>query len=294
MSLTPGIAFILYQIYRLALPSVIFGYALKVLSNRGVFGGNILPTWAAVLGSLFFLPIITAIRIIIKDFDDRRQAAKLGARLARRIDGKAIGNIDLLATLRRLWDTGYIADGFINHVGEGDPVVNLRILWSDMIFTVWPEHIKTILATDFPNYEKGKRFQYSMSSVLGSGVFNSDGDMWNLNAGIPYPHNATYVPPNSAIPQAKRANEFATAFAQAQEVISSRERYGWIWPLTEIFEDKTKKPMKIVRAYLDPIIQDAIAKNNAAPKNESKEKSESHVEEGETLIDHLINITSGE
>lgn len=107
-ALTPGIAFILYQIYRLALPSVISGFALKVLSDRGVFGGNILPTWLAVLGSLFFLPIITAIRIIFKSFDDSRQAAKLGARLARRIDGKSIGNVDLLATLRRLWDTGYI------------------------------------------------------------------------------------------------------------------------------------------------------------------------------------------
>ncbi|KAG6893471.1 hypothetical protein C0992_009845, partial [Termitomyces sp. T32_za158] len=116
----------------------------------------------------------------------------------------------------------------------------------------------------------------------------------SLNAGIPYPHNATYVPPNSATPQAKRANEFAAAFAQAQEVISSRERYGWIWPLTEIIEDKTKKPMEIVRAYLDPIIQDAIAKSNVASKSELKEKSELHVEEGDTLIGHLVNMSSGE
>ncbi|KNZ78574.1 Cytochrome P450 52E1 [Termitomyces sp. J132] len=116
-----------------------------------------------------------------KSFDDRRQAAKLGARLARRIDGKSLGNVDILATMRRLWETGYIADGLIGYIGQGDPVVNLRILWSNIIFTVWPEHIKMILATDFPNYEKGKRFQYSMFSVLGSGVFNADGDMWNLN-----------------------------------------------------------------------------------------------------------------
>lgn len=114
----------------------------------------------------------------------------------------------------------------------------------------------------------------------------------SLNAEIPYPHNATYVAPSSATPQEKRANEFATAFAQAQEVIASRERYGWIWPLTEMFEDKTKKPMEIVRAYLDPIIQDAIAKNNATLKKNLKE-TESRVEEGETLIDHLVNISSG-
>ncbi|KAH0579505.1 hypothetical protein H2248_002361 [Termitomyces sp. 'cryptogamus'] len=358
MGLTPGITFILYHIFRLVVPSVIFGFTLKVLSDRGVFGGYTLPTWLTVFGSLSFLPIIATIRIMYKSFDDRRQAAKLGARLARRIDGKSLGNVDILATMRRLWETGYIADGLIGYIGQGDPVVNLRILWSNIIFTVWPEHIKMILATDFPNYEKGKRFQYSMFSVLGSGVFNADGDMWkfhrsmtrpfftrdrisdfdlfdrhattvfalikermrsghaidfqdlmsrftldsateflfghcvhSLNAGIPYPHNATYVPPDSATPQAKRANEFATAFAQAQEVISSRERYGWIWPMMEIFEDRTKKPMETVRAYLDPIIQDAIVKNANAPKTGS-EKSESHVEEGETLIDHLVRLSS--
>lgn len=51
--------------------------------------------------------------------------------------------------------TIFSGDGMIVYVGQGDPVINLRILWSDMILTVWPEHIKTMLATDFPNYEKG-------------------------------------------------------------------------------------------------------------------------------------------
>ncbi|KAG6883340.1 hypothetical protein C0993_006772 [Termitomyces sp. T159_Od127] len=71
-------------------------------------------------------------RMIYKNLDDRRQAAKLGARLARRIDGKSIGNIDVLAALQRFRDTGYL----------------------------------------------GKKFQRQMFSVLGSGVFNTDGDMW--------------------------------------------------------------------------------------------------------------------
>ena len=34
-------------------------------------------------------------------------------------------------------------------------LVNLRVLWSDMIFTTSPEYINTILATDFHNYVKG-------------------------------------------------------------------------------------------------------------------------------------------
>lgn len=83
--------------------------------------------------------------------------------------------------------------------GDKGPVVNMRIMWSDLIFTSSPEHIKLILATDFNNYVKGllvsllgvrcdanilpgKRFHNTMFSVLGSGVFNSDGEnYWSLS-----------------------------------------------------------------------------------------------------------------
>ena len=40
------------------------------------------------------------------------------------------------------------------HENLGD-VANVRIMWSDWIFTTSPEHIKLILATDFNNYVKG-------------------------------------------------------------------------------------------------------------------------------------------
>jgi len=62
---------------------------------------------------------------------------------------------------------------------------------------VEPESIKAILATKFDSFEKGERtefmrlskfraqttsagpvFQNQAKGVLGTGVFNSDGDMW--------------------------------------------------------------------------------------------------------------------
>ncbi|KAG6826535.1 hypothetical protein H0H92_015433 [Tricholoma furcatifolium] len=351
---TPGIAFITHHLVTVGLPSALFGFILQSLSNR--FGRS-LSAWLIVSGSFLFVPTVSAIQIIYKRFDDRRQAAKLGARLAPRIVGKSIGNIDILATMRHLWETGYPGQGLVDYVGQGEPVVNIPILWSDMIMTVWPEHIKAILATDFNNYRKGKRFHETMFTVLGSGVFNVDGDMWksmtrpfftrdrisdfdlfdrhattvfalikermrngyaidfqdlmsrftldsateflfghcvhSLTANIPYPHNAGYISPESSTPRSRHANEFAAAFLQAQEIISSRERYGWIWPLTEIFEDKTRKPMEIVRAYLDPLIQDAIAKKNVTSHKKTNTAAESHVQEGETLIDHLVSLSSG-
>ncbi|KAG6888060.1 hypothetical protein C0992_009751 [Termitomyces sp. T32_za158] len=193
-------------------------------------------------------------RIIYKNFDDRRQAAKLGARLARRIDGKWTGNIDVLAALQHFRDTGYIGMYRRDRYSRRDIKFNKATVSSIGL-------------------EKETQF---------------------LTAGIPYPHNAAHVPPNSVSPQAQYASEFAVAFLQVQEIVAVRNLYGWIWPLTEIIEDKTKKPMEIVRAFLDPIIKEALIKNANAPKDASKEdETESHVEEGETLIDHLVRLSSG-
>ena len=78
---------------------------------------------------------------------------------------------------------------------EQGPVVNLRVFWSDCIFTTSPEHLKLILATEFDNYVKGQTYlfigvicktnlsnlgaglQQRMEDLLGIGVFTSDGEM---------------------------------------------------------------------------------------------------------------------
>ncbi|KAI1783318.1 cytochrome P450 [Ganoderma leucocontextum] len=40
---------------------------------------------------------------------------------------------------------------------------------------------QTILATDFNSYEKGPMLYRQLNALLGSGVFNSDGDMWKFH-----------------------------------------------------------------------------------------------------------------
>jgi len=109
----------------------------------------------------------------------------------------------------------------------------------------------------------------------------------SLNAGLPYPHNASDIPANILTPEEQVANNFSAAFLDVQTVVSQRERLGSLWPLWEIFENKTKKPMKIIDASVEPIVADAIAKKDDA---RHKEKVS---EEGEgTLLDHLVQVTS--
>lgn len=47
-----------------------------------------------------------------------------------------------------------------------------------IIFTIEPENIKTMLATDFDNFELGQRRRTLMGPVTGPGIFSNDGTAW--------------------------------------------------------------------------------------------------------------------
>ena len=108
----------------------------------------------------------------------------------------------------------------------------------------------------------------------------------SLSACLPYPHNAT--PPSVLTDTDGSVSAFTQAILEAQQVIASRARFGWIWPLREIWEDKTRKPMQVVDGYVEPIIQEALAKKKAEAFD-TKDTGE-----GETLLDYLIRDIEGE
>ena len=68
----------------------------------------------------------------------------------------------------------------------------------------------------------------------------------------------------------------------------TRAIVGEIWPLFEIFEDKCENAMKIVHAYLEPILQEALRKAKDSPTREKDE-----IDGDETLLDQLVKYTSG-
>jgi hypothetical protein len=56
--------------------------------------------------------------------------------------------------------------------------------------------------------------------------------------------------------------------------------------------------MSVVRGFLDPILKEAVAKKKskgqtAAGNEKTNEEGEREVQEGESLLDHLINYTDG-
>lgn len=108
----------------------------------------------------------------------------------------------------------------------------------------------------------------------------------SLSAGLPYPHNAVYVPIVQRTAKGDAANQFAHAFLQAQEVISIRERSGWVWPLFETTIDKSYQPMQVVNAYIEPIVKEALRRKQASPQEKGGADSDD-----DTLLGHLVNVT---
>jgi hypothetical protein len=112
----------------------------------------------------------------------------------------------------------------------------------------------------------------------------------SLSAGLPYPPDSSLAKSSASIHHS--SNKFAHAFAKGQSLIAIRTRLGLHWPLFEFWEDLGRKNRRIVDEFIDPILDEAIAKNKAA--KEKAPAGKGGVAEGETLLGHLVNFTGGE
>ncbi|KAJ7066916.1 cytochrome P450 [Mycena amicta] len=148
--------------------------------------GSPIPTWATVVLLCAAVPLSVVYNAKRSTVFKQREAASMGARLAPTIVGKKLGNLDILKTMGEYRVHGYPGEFFKQLVSTHGPVFNLPLMSKDMMVTVWPDHIKQILALDFENFEKGDGFR-DMFSVFGTGVFNSDGDMWKWHRSMTRP-----------------------------------------------------------------------------------------------------------
>ncbi|KAI5115359.1 hypothetical protein M0805_009652 [Coniferiporia weirii] len=348
---TPGILFLLRVLPVILLPDVGLYTFLYALDEA--FGVS-LPPWLRWAALIAVGPFVLSLKVLQDGRTQTREAARRGAIRVPVIPGKWPGNIDVLLNLVKAFETGYIAEPFWPVVEKLGKVFGTRILWVGGIFTIEPEHIKQVLVTEFSNFEKGSEFMYAAHSVLGVGVFNSDGEMWKFHrsmtrpffsrerisdfelfarhadaavacakrrlregyaldaqdlaarftldsateflfgrcvhallAGLPYPNNEQHAN-TTLVPEGRGSTEeFANAFAQAQVVVIERAQKAMVWPQWEIWRDKSREPMEVVRAYLDPILDEAIRNN----REKKASPVPNNTEEGETLLDQLVKLT---
>lgn len=81
---------------------------------------------------------------------------------------------------------------------------------------------------------------------------------------------------------------FAQAFEEMQQIVTNRRRLGYIWPLFELLGDKTAPHVKVIRNFLDPIVNQVLA------ERERRTKSGVHNSiDQKTFMEHLAESTQG-
>ncbi|KAG2158407.1 cytochrome P450 [Suillus bovinus] len=316
---SPGVAYLTRGFLSVFFPtasSVIIIQRLASLQGFRVPHG-FCPWW-------FWAQPLWGLLLIFSLMSQRRKATRLGARLVPRVQGKWPGNLDKVVDIFMRLENEYLGI------------------------------ISTMLVTDHQNYVKGVKFGKTVDSVLGTGVFNSDGNLQHayrlhrtmtrpffnhdrishfeifdrhvnrtialakerfkmdlaidfqdlisrftldsaseflfghctdsLSAELPFPRNTGE---STDTIQRDIIAAFSDAFSQAQHAISRRLILGSTWPMTEILADSTAQDMKVVSEFLDPIFEAALRRHSTAAKSD-----ENNTAGNETLVDHLVKLTS--
>ncbi|KAI0772037.1 cytochrome P450 monooxygenase pc-3 [Trametes elegans] len=319
---------------------------------------------ALVLLAIFSVPVVYVARYHLRRWRVRRAAARAGAVLPPEWRGEAFGGVDIVKRTVNGFQNGYLGEGFWDRIDELGHLHAITALGETTYATNDAHVMKSILATNFADFEKGEEFRDTVNTVLGMGVFNTDGELWkfhrqmtrpyfsrdrishfelfdrhadvairkmkdrfgsghaldfqdlisrftidsateflfgacvhSLKTDLPYAYNDPIAPGGGVTsvlgghPGRGAAERFAAAFAGAQHVITMRNRVGWPWHLQELVRDRSAEHMRVVDAFLKPILADAIAKNRGAQAQAGLGAEGKAGDEDETLLDHLVKLT---
>jgi hypothetical protein len=110
-------------------------------------------------------------------------------------------------------------------------------------------------------------------------------DVRSLDAPLPYPHE----------PPRDDSASFAAAFGKAQDSLMVRFGLGPLWAFTEMFSDRTGAEMKVIDAYVRPILREKLDEKRRLGNIKKGDNGVEVLEDGsETLLDHLVQCMDGE
>ena len=94
------------------------------------------------------------------------------------------------------------------------------------------------------------------------------------------------------------ADRFVRSFQDGLEATALRGRFLRSYPLFEFWGDKVEKHLGEVHRFIDPIVGQALrrkAERQGQDGGEGQEdgEREKEVEDGETLLEHLVKFTDG-
>ncbi|ELU38865.1 cytochrome P450 monooxygenase pc-3 [Rhizoctonia solani AG-1 IA] len=142
------------------------------------------------LRALFFplaLALYSSLSSLVRYLRRRQDRRRLGPDVieAPRIKKRLPGNIDWIPEALHMRETGYIGEMFSQCFPTHGHTFNMRIFGLDQLQMI-AGYATSIQSTD--TIDSGKKFKTKMDTVLGVGVFNSDGDMWQLHRSMSRPY----------------------------------------------------------------------------------------------------------
>ncbi|KAK0200210.1 cytochrome P450 [Desarmillaria ectypa] len=169
--LPPGVTYLCQAIPPIVIPCA----ALWVIQDA--FSLN-LPLWHCLVVPLLLHLLFRLSRSWSTSLAIRQGAAARGARIA---PGVQESSISILRRIVQGVKNGYPNEVFHEWSEKYGSTFSFTMFSDTRVFTVDPEHVKVILTTQFRNFEKGSFVFNATKSLLGEGIFNTDGDMWKFH-----------------------------------------------------------------------------------------------------------------
>ncbi|CAA7269186.1 unnamed protein product [Cyclocybe aegerita] len=181
MEIPPGFRYLLRHLPSFLAPSVGAYFALNALND---FAGFSVPQWLIITSTVLAKPVLLIVQIKYADFRDNRRAAAHGA-----VRPPVVKDSPMTVIQKSIksFTTGYPAENFLEWAQQYGNTYMFNLFTSSPFVTLEPDHVKAILATQFDSFVKGPRFLLQANSLLGSGVFNADGELWKFHRSMTRP-----------------------------------------------------------------------------------------------------------
>ncbi|KAF9563333.1 cytochrome P450 monooxygenase pc-1 [Agrocybe pediades] len=187
MLVPPGPVYLLKLLPFFLIPSALAYYAF-LTANKTFWGGS-LPHWLIISVSTLARPLLFVFQRYLNRYLEHRAAAANGAFVIPHVEEKLpnFAGFSLVKTLVADIHKSHPGTAFQEWRKQYGSTYQLRLPTDNRVITDDPDHVKAILATQFDAFHKGPVTYDMFRSLLGTGVFNSDGDMWKFHRNMTRP-----------------------------------------------------------------------------------------------------------
>ncbi|KAF4616028.1 hypothetical protein D9613_011378 [Agrocybe pediades] len=174
MEIPPGLVFLARPLPR-HLVLFLFVYTTLNWAQSLKVCGVDLPNFIIIIVSSLAGLFLSLISNAFTRWNNYRKAASLGAELPPMVEQSFLTTVK---ELKHMVEEGYPADALQRWTKKYGTVVRTSTLTDALLVTDEPSHVKAILATQFDSFGKSHNSQDVSKSLLGTGIFNVNGEMW--------------------------------------------------------------------------------------------------------------------